>query len=98
MRFSWDPEKERVNKRKHRTAFAEACYAFADRYMLTLFDEEHSDDEERWITMGQIPDGRVLVVSHTHRKSRGKEIVRLISARKATKKEAAQYYERRRLA
>ena len=95
MRFDWDLGKERLNKRKHKIAFAEACQVFADKSMLTLFDDEHSDDEDRWITMGRCNDDKILVVVHTYKKIAGKEFVRIISARSATKKEAGQYFERR---
>ena len=95
MKFEWDPEKDKANRNKHKVTFPEACYVFADKYMLTLFDNEHSEDEDRWITLGQIPDGKILVVSHTYRKLRGKESVRIISVRKATKNEERQYVERR---
>ena len=95
MRFDWDLEKERLNRRKHKVAFAEACEVFTDRSMLTLFDHEHSDDEDRWITMGRSDDGKILVVVHTYKKIAGKEFVRIISARTATRREAGQYFERR---
>ena len=62
---------------------------------MTLFDDEHSEIEDRWITIGQTPNNRILVVVHTLRRVADKEVVRIISARKATKKEAQQYYERR---
>lgn len=96
MQFLWDPEKEKANKKKHGIAFPEACYVFADKYMLTLYDKEHSDAEDRWITVGETPDNRILLVVHTYRKMRGKEAIRIISARKATKHESIQYLERRR--
>jgi hypothetical protein len=95
MKFEWDPEKETANRRKHTVTFLEACYAFADKYMLTLYDKEHSDNEDGWITIGQIPNNKILVVIHTVRKTSGKETVRIISARKATKHEEKQYLERR---
>lgn len=95
MRFEWDPIKEKANRRKHKVTFLEACYIFADKYMLTLYDEKHSDDEDRWISIGQTLNGRILVVIHTYRKIKGKEFVRIISARKATKHEEKQYFERR---
>lgn len=96
MKFEWDPEKDRANKSKHKVTFLEACYVFADKYMLTFFDEEHSESEDRWVTIGQILNNKVLVVIHSFRKSKGKEAVRIISARKATKHEETQYFERRR--
>ena len=95
MRFEWDPKKDTANRRKHKVAFSHACYIFSDPSILTVFDRDHSEDEERWVTMGQMPDGQILVVNHTHRRARGTEYVRIISARKATVREAKQYLERR---
>ncbi len=95
MKFEWDPDKEKTNRRKHRVSFIEACYVFADKYMLTLFDDEHSGEEERWISMGRLPNDKVLVVVHTYRKTKGVESVRIISARRATKHEEKKYFERR---
>jgi len=95
VKFEWDPEKEKANRRKHKVTFLEACYVFADKYMLTLYDEKHSSNEDRWITIGQSLNDKILVVIHTYRKVKGKGIVRIISARKATKHEEKQYFERR---
>lgn len=47
MKFTWDTEKEKVNRKKHKVAFLESCYVFADKFMLTMFDSEHSEDEDR---------------------------------------------------
>ena len=96
MKFEWDPRKEKTNRQKHKISFLEACYVFADKYMLTLYDDEHSDDEDRWITIGQPLSSSILVVVHTYRKIRNKESIRIISARKATKHEEKKYFERRR--
>jgi uncharacterized protein len=95
MKFEWDPEKEKTNRNKHKVSFTEACYVFADEYLLNLFDDEHSEDEDRWITIGQTPGNKILVVIHTYRKTKDKETVRIISARKVTKNEEKQYVERR---
>ncbi len=57
MKFEWDVKKEDINKRKHKVNFSEACLVFADRSLLTLFDDAHSIEEDRWITMGQTPKG-----------------------------------------
>ncbi|MBI3351514.1 MAG: BrnT family toxin [Nitrospirae bacterium] len=95
MKFEWDLEKEKANRKKHNVTFLEASTVFADKYQLNLFDEEHSDNEDRWITIGQSLNYKTLVVIHTYRKIRDKESVRIISARKATKHEERQYYERR---
>jgi len=81
---------------KYKISFLEACYVFADKYMLTLYDDEHSAEEDRWTTIGQSLSNRILVVVHTYRKIKDKESVRIISARKATKHEEEQYFERRR--
>lgn len=96
MKFEWNPKKARANEQKHGVGFSEACLVFADRFELTMFDAAHSGAEERWITLGQVPKGKVLVVVHTHQRLSGEEVVRIISARMATRKEAIQYYERRK--
>jgi len=95
MRFEWDPEKEKENRKKHRITFTEACYVFADKSMLTLFDDEHSIDEDRWVTMGRTPEGKLLTVIHAYKRVARIEHIRIISARKATKSEEKQYFERR---
>jgi hypothetical protein len=96
MKFDWDIKKENENQRKHKIPFLDACLIFADKYSLTLLDSKHSTTEERWITFGQTPKGKLLVVVHTYRNIKGKEVVRIISARKATKKEEIQYFNRRK--
>lgn len=70
---------------------------FSDIFQLNLFDDEHSDDEDRWIVIGEIPAMKIVVVVHTVRQSQGSDdvTVRIISARKATKKERADYFARR---
>ncbi|MCF6157073.1 MAG: BrnT family toxin [wastewater metagenome] len=88
------PKKDKVNKRKHNITFLEACHVFADKYMLTLYNDKHSEKEDRWITIGQALNNQILVVVHTFRKIKGREFVRIISARKATKNEIKQYFER----
>jgi len=95
VKFEWDRDKEKANKSKHKVTFMEACYVFTDKYMLTLYDEEHSENEDRWVTIGETLNSRILVVIHTYRKAKGRESVRIISARKATKREEKQYSERR---
>jgi uncharacterized DUF497 family protein len=80
MRFQWDPEKARRNLKKHRVSFGEAVTAFYDPLSATFDDPDHSDEEQRYITIGFSSQGRLLVVGHTERG----EIVRIISARRAT--------------
>ena len=88
----WDPAKARQNARKHWITFERAATVFLDPDALSVFDEEHSQDEDRWITLGLDRAGTLIVVCHTYREQT--EInarVRIISARKATKTEAKQY-------
>ena len=96
MKFIWDPAKEKINIQKHKISFTESCYVFADQYALNLFDEHHSEDEDRWITLGQTPNGKILTVVHTFKKIDEIEVVRIISSRKATKKETKKYLEKRK--
>ena len=95
MKFEWDQKKASTTAQKHRVTFLEACYIFADKYLLTMFDDEHSAYEDRWITIGQSLSGKILVVSHTYRKFEDSEVIRIISARRATKNEEKQYFQRR---
>ncbi|MBN1114611.1 MAG: BrnT family toxin [Oligoflexia bacterium] len=92
MIFEWDPGKNKANIKKHGVSFEMAALVFKDKYALSLFDKTHSEKEERWITMGMIPDCNILVVIHLYRIKSHDEVFRIISARKATKKEAEQYY------
>ena len=96
MRFEWDRKKAETNRRKHGVSFEQAAIIFADRNALSLYDEEHSDEEERWVTMGLASEGRIIVAAHTYRRRGKQEFVRIISARKATKREITQYHNKRR--
>jgi uncharacterized protein len=90
--FEWDPEKARLNLRKHRVSFEHGATLFLDPRAISIPDEEHCDDEERWATMGLDASGALLVIVHTFEEVAGTRCrVRLISARKATGKEMAQY-------
>jgi uncharacterized DUF497 family protein len=92
--FQWDPKKERVNRQKHGISFRLATQVFRDPMAMTLFDEEHSEDEERWITLGKPGNGPYLVVIHTFEQVDANiTIIRMISARPATKPEIRQYEE-----
>ena len=90
-RFDWDPVKEKTNTRKHSVAFQDATTVFRDSNALSVYDEEHSEQEHRWVTIGSGARGSVLVVVHTFEQSEMVADVRIISARKATRKETAQY-------
>jgi uncharacterized DUF497 family protein len=98
MRFDWDLPKARENLRKHGISFEEACTIFADRSVLTTHDDEHSQHEDRWATIAISMAGRILVVIHTWPEPdhTGEELVRIISARKANRREQAVYVERKR--
>ena len=91
-RFDWDPAKAAINLRKHKVSFDLAKSVFRTRILTWIHDEDYSDFEERWITMGFAQNGQLLVVSHTLTEiSGGKSLVRLISARTATPNERRQY-------
>jgi len=90
--FEWDPAKARQNVKKHRITFERGATVFLDPNALSLFDEQHSEDEERWITLGLDRTGELLVICHTyHEETENSARVRLISARKGTKNETKQY-------
>jgi uncharacterized protein len=91
--FDRDPGKAAANRRKHGVGFDEAGSVFADEHALLLADPEHSAGEERFLLLGLSDRLRVLVVSHVYRQGEG--LVRLISARKATRREARLYVRRR---
>ena len=92
LRFEWDPSKSAANKRKHGVAFEEAESAFADDHALLIDDPGHSDTEDRFVLLGLSAKLRVLVVVHCYRKADA--IIRIMSARKATKPEQQRYNER----
>lgn len=87
MDFEWDNTKAESNERKHGVSFAEAMTTFADPLSLTGYDPDHSEDENRYLTMGLSATGRLLLVSHTD----CGEKVRIISARKASPSERRDY-------
>ncbi len=87
--FEWDPRKARLNLRKHGVSFEEAATVFGDVLSVTIPDAEHSDEEQRWIMIGKSNEGNLLVVVHTESGT----LVRLISARPATRAEKRQYEE-----
>ena len=89
MVFTWDPRKAASNARKHNVGFREAATALEDPLSTTFPDEDHSHDEQRFITIGMSKLGRLLVVAHADRG----ETIRLISARRATRQERTFYEE-----
>lgn len=92
--FEWDPAKAKANWRKHGVSFENAVGLFLDPLAISIPDDKHSEAEERWVTMGRDRRGLVLVIIHTLPESSAKERkIRIISARKATKREVRQYEE-----
>ncbi|MFZ4791842.1 MAG: BrnT family toxin [Candidatus Competibacteraceae bacterium] len=94
MRFEWDSEKERLNLQKHGITFEQASYIFADPFALNKYDDEHSCEEDRWLLLGRSLNELILAVVHTFMDDNGIESVRIISARKATKREQQAYQQR----
>ena len=91
IRFEWDENKNRINQRKHKISFEAAKTVFYDDEALVIDDPEHSQEEERFIILGLSQKTNLLVVCHCYRESDA--VIRLISARKATKSETKQYHE-----
>ena len=91
MRFEWDPVKNSSNVKKHGISFEEAVFVFADKNALSIFDNDNTLEEDRWITLGMVTIDKTLVVVHTDRSNGNEGIIRIISARKATKSEIKQY-------
>ena len=92
LRFKWDRIKATSNQRKHGVSFDLAATVFNDALMLSIPDEEHSETEERWLTLGQAKNGILVVAIHTYREIGANSAeVRIISARRATGRERRQY-------
>lgn len=87
QKFEWNPEKAKLNFQKHQVDFEEASTIFDDPQLITFLDDEHSIDEERYITIGLSNKNRLLMVAHTEHKND----IRIISARKAVKNEEKFY-------
>lgn len=94
-KFNWDPAKEVKNIHKHKISFRQAATVFRDPNQLSIYDEEHGDNEDRWITIGIDSNGIMRVVVHTFKQINESLCeIRIIMARKATKREASHYRER----
>ena len=89
IRFEWDLSKASANIKKHRVSFDEARSVFFDEFAVQFFDPEHSLDEERFLMLGMSSGSRLLLVCHCEREHG--EVIRIISARKATRHESAFY-------
>lgn len=96
--FRMDIEKEKINIAKHKLNFIDACHAFSDPFQLNLYDTDHSDNEDRWVIIGEVPVMKIVVVVHTIKVQSDEDgCIRIISARKATKNERESYIARRPL-
>lgn len=90
IKFDWDPTKAASNLRKHGVSFEEAQTVFYDEFAIQFHDESHSsDEEERFLLLGMSSGAHLLLVCHCERGSDG--VIRIISARKATKLESSSY-------
>lgn len=97
MRLEWDEQKSRSNLAKHKVSFETARFVFDDPWALSVPDRV-VEDEERWQTLGLVAGTVVLLVAHTYREEEGDEVIRIISARKATRHERRVYEENRETA
>jgi len=90
--FEWDPVKARQNLQKHKVSFGRAAQIFGDPSAVSVFDVDHSENEDRWVTFGKDSNHILLAVVHTFREETKDEYtIRIISARKATRKEHQQH-------
>jgi uncharacterized protein len=89
--FEWDPRKAAANAAKHGVSFADAITVFLDSNVLDGPDLQHSGREPRFRRLGRAADGRVLLVAYTVRRTGDAETIRIISARRASRRERAAY-------
>ncbi len=89
IKFEWDPTKAASNLKKHQVSFDEAKSVFYDEFAVQFFDEEHSSLEERFLMLGLSASAKLLIVCHCEREHG--QVIRINSARKATKHESAFY-------
>ena len=89
IEFEWDPSKAELNLKKHGVSFKEAATVFRDPLGITIFDPDHSEEEDRFITVGLSGNGRLLMVGHTDRG----EKMRIINARELNRGEREAYEE-----
>ena len=92
LRFEWDSDKAAANTRRHGISFDEAQAIFSDEFAILLDDPDHSAGEDRFLLVGLSVKLRTLVVAHCYRKD--DDVVRIISARRATQRERGTYYRR----
>jgi hypothetical protein len=94
MKFEWNEKKNLLNIKKHGISFEDAAYAFSDIDAISILDDAHSIDEERWILIGKIKTHGIVIVVHTDRIRGETDFIRIISAREADKLEKQQYINR----
>lgn len=92
LSFVWDEEKNRINLSKHGVSFQEAQTVFEDENALFMFDPDHSENEDWFLLLGLSKGLCLLVICHCYREE--DELIRIISARKATRKETTAYREK----
>ena len=92
IRFEWDKTKSLENEKKHKISFEEAQTIFVDENALLIHDTDHSDEEDRFVLLGMSAKVKILAVCHCYRED--DEVIRIISARKATRNEQKTYWER----
>ena len=91
LKFEWDENKNRANIKKHGFSFAEATHIFRDPNALYMPDPDHSESEERWLGLGSLRNLTLVVTVFVDRSESNEQIIRIISARKASKAEKQQY-------
>ncbi len=91
MQFEWSDEKNKLNIKKHHISFEEAKEVFSDPFHISKLDHRFDYFEERWITLGTTAEDKILVVANIFFDKDGKEIIRIISARRANQKERIFY-------
>ena len=89
IRFEWNQPKATANLKKHGISFEEAQSVFHDEFATQFYDDEHSSSEDRFIMLGMSSSARVLVVCHCEREAG--DLIRIVSARRATKRESTFY-------
>ncbi len=89
IKFEWDAPKAATNLKKHQVSFEEARSVFFDEFAVQFFDDDHSTSEERFLMLGMSSGARLLLVCHCEREHG--DVIRIISARKATRRESAFY-------
>lgn len=89
IRFEWDRAKAKANLKKHEVSFEEAQTVFYDEFAVQFFDDEHASDEDRFLMLGMSSEANLLLVCHCERA--GGDVIRIISARRATRQESKYY-------